>query len=548
MKLEGAEDDHGDHRADRLLGQRGDEQAHRAQRASRSRGRRWRAAPAGARGEPDRVPESNVIWPPPKKHQPDDHAGHDDDQRGDAARRSHRGVLHAQQAGSAGRARSGGSEGAEVRLAGDRVAGDRRDRERQEQPQLDGQRRQRDEEAVAGDRAEEVGPPGPRGRVRRPRPRSRSAPGRRPARASPAMLRRRRKTGAARSAGTRVDGRPPRAVAVQPQPLTSKPSPVSATKTSSSEGVLTRNPRDRDVTGAPAPPRPSRARHRRDPHGRAGGDATSVSPSSCRTAAASAGGRSRRRARAGALACSCLSGTLGDEPADVHHADMGAHLLHLGEQVGGDQHRGAALGERLDQRPHLAGALRVETVGRLVQDEQLALPKQRAGDRRAADACRGSRRGNASCCGRSPTRSRAARCAPWPCAGRSCGRPHPAVRGCRGPTGRDGTRVPPPGRRPAAGPRRGLGIGWPRSSRVPRWARSVRAASGWWWSSRSRSGRGSHRRLPSAPQGRARRPPPGGRTLGQARSLDGGGRHHRLRAAYSAVGWRPRRRPAGRRR
>jgi hypothetical protein len=49
-----------------------------------------------------------------------------------------------------------------------------------------------------------------------------------------------------------------------------------------------------------------------------------------------------------------------------------ADLLDLGEQVRGDEHGGAVGGDLPDQRPDLAGALRVEPVGRLVEDDQLA--------------------------------------------------------------------------------------------------------------------------------------------------------------------------------
>src|SRR4029077_19554238 len=46
-------------------------------------------------------------------------------------------------------------------------------------------------------------------------------------------------------------------------------------------------------------------------------------------------------------------------------------LLHLGEQVGGDENRHAVGGDLPDQATDLAGALRVQAVGGLIQDDQL---------------------------------------------------------------------------------------------------------------------------------------------------------------------------------
>src|SRR5450830_859150 len=71
---------------------------------------------------------------------------------------------------------------------------------------------------------------------------------------------------------------------------------------------------------------------------------------------------------------------LGDQPAKVHHADVGADLLHLGEQVGGQQHCRPGLGQLQEQGADLAGALRVQAVGRLVQQEQIAGSQQRSCD------------------------------------------------------------------------------------------------------------------------------------------------------------------------
>ena len=68
------------------------------------------------------------------------------------------------------------------------------------------------------------------------------------------------------------------------------------------------------------------------------------------------------------------------QPPGAHHAHVRADLLHLGQQVRGDEHGGAVGGDLPDQRAHLAGPLRVEPVGRLVQDDQLPGPQQARGD------------------------------------------------------------------------------------------------------------------------------------------------------------------------
>ena len=60
-----------------------------------------------------------------------------------------------------------------------------------------------------------------------------------------------------------------------------------------------------------------------------------------------------------------------DDPALVHHHDVGAGLLHLGEQVAGDQHRPAVGGVALQHPPHLGDLWRVKPIRRLVEHEQL---------------------------------------------------------------------------------------------------------------------------------------------------------------------------------
>ena len=62
-------------------------------------------------------------------------------------------------------------------------------------------------------------------------------------------------------------------------------------------------------------------------------------------------------------------------PGDDHQ--MIDCRLYLGEQVRGEQHRPAALGELAQQPPHPEDALRVEAVGGLVEDQHLRVPDQR---------------------------------------------------------------------------------------------------------------------------------------------------------------------------
>src|SRR3954454_16386508 len=53
---------------------------------------------------------------------------------------------------------------------------------------------------------------------------------------------------------------------------------------------------------------------------------------------------------------------LGHQPALAHDSELGAHLLHLGEQVAGHEHGRAVRGERRDELAHLARALWVQSV------------------------------------------------------------------------------------------------------------------------------------------------------------------------------------------
>src|SRR3954454_4472419 len=77
------------------------------------------------------------------------------------------------------------------------------------------------------------------------------------------------------------------------------------------------------------------------------------------------------------------TGSLGDQPAHVHHPEVGAHLVDLAQQVARDQDRGAVAGQRPDQLTDLARALGVEPVGGLVEHQQVLRRQQRRGDREA---------------------------------------------------------------------------------------------------------------------------------------------------------------------
>src|ERR1022692_72293 len=68
------------------------------------------------------------------------------------------------------------------------------------------------------------------------------------------------------------------------------------------------------------------------------------------------------------------------EFAGAHHPDVRADLLHLGQQMRGDEDGGAVGRDLLDQGPDLPGALRVEPVGRLIENHQVARSQQPGGD------------------------------------------------------------------------------------------------------------------------------------------------------------------------
>src|SRR5450631_312784 len=62
----------------------------------------------------------------------------------------------------------------------------------------------------------------------------------------------------------------------------------------------------------------------------------------------------------------------------MHHPDMGAHLLDLGQEMAGDQDRGPVVGQGADEVANLPGSLRVKSVGRLIEHQKLTWLEQGA--------------------------------------------------------------------------------------------------------------------------------------------------------------------------
>ena len=174
-------------------------------------------------------------------------------------------------------------------------------------------------------------------------------------------------------------------------------------------------PAPRRGSGRPAPARtPSASRSR----------AVRRAPSSVQLT--SAGAVSRPPSSAGTA--TSTSRPRADDPDPV------GQRLGLVEVVGGEQHRGAQLAQRADQRPELPAGLRVEAGRRLVEEEQGRAGRRCPAPRRAGAA--DHRTGP----GRAPAPSRSAR---------------PARAPRRGPAGRGRDRPGrPPSRARSAGSRR----------------------------------------------------------------------------------------------
>ena len=75
-----------------------------------------------------------------------------------------------------------------------------------------------------------------------------------------------------------------------------------------------------------------------------------------------------------------LLGALGDDPALTDQDQVVGDLLHLVEQVGGEQHGAAALGVLPEQAAHPVDPGRVEAVGGLVEDQDARVAEERVGD------------------------------------------------------------------------------------------------------------------------------------------------------------------------
>ena len=69
-----------------------------------------------------------------------------------------------------------------------------------------------------------------------------------------------------------------------------------------------------------------------------------------------------------------------DDPALAHDRHPVAHVLHLGEQMAGEQHGHALVGEAADEQAHVAHARRVEPGRGLVEQQQLGITQERGGD------------------------------------------------------------------------------------------------------------------------------------------------------------------------
>ena len=71
---------------------------------------------------------------------------------------------------------------------------------------------------------------------------------------------------------------------------------------------------------------------------------------------------------------------LGQQPSAADDRDRVGDQLHLAQDVAGDQDRLAPVGEAAHRRPDLVDARRVESVGRLVEDQQVRVLEQGRGD------------------------------------------------------------------------------------------------------------------------------------------------------------------------
>ena len=233
---------------------------------------------------------------------------------------------------------------------------------------------------------------------------------------------------------------------------------------------------------------------------------SSTRPSS---SAAAASGVGRAHARPGRSALQQrVELVLQHQPAAVQHADPGAQLLDLGEQVAGQEHRGAGRVQLEQQVADLADALRVEAVGRLVEHQQPWLSQQRGGQPEPLPHAQGVR----------PHRPAVDAAEPDPVE-RVVDPAGPAwPGGRRGPMASNSARLARPDRwayaagpstsAPTCGstsPARARHRSPEHLDRARTWPAPARAASARWWSCPTRWRRGSRRRRPRGRRGRRRR-------------------------------------------
>ncbi|CAN5330531.1 hypothetical protein BH24ACT9_BH24ACT9_11040 [soil metagenome] len=78
-----------------------------------------------------------------------------------------------------------------------------------------------------------------------------------------------------------------------------------------------------------------------------------------------------------------LGGTVRDQRATTDHDEMRCGNRHFGEQVAGDKDRATVSGQALHQGSDPDDALRIETVDRLVEHQDVGIAEQGAGDSEA---------------------------------------------------------------------------------------------------------------------------------------------------------------------
>ena len=115
----------------------------------------------------------------------------------------------------------------------------------------------------------------------------------------------------------------------------------------------------------------------------ASSDRMPSAPSSAARAGPSEATEASSKTVVSSLESRSATGPGGDDPAGVHDDDVAAGQLDLGEQVAGDDDGAAGRGIRLQDRAHRRDLGRVETVGRLVEEEHLGPAEHGLGDAEA---------------------------------------------------------------------------------------------------------------------------------------------------------------------